>query len=1096
MTRRPQAPVDLISREVDRQTVATRRAHASIEQIARPAGRGRWVPQLAGTVVGLMATVAFLSAMIPPFRRLVETPRSYVDDYLFPLPGTSLSWAVVLGLLAVALAWRKRIAWVIVVAYLVFSASVDLVIVLAAHRPAHPRYHHTHAAIGLVVDVVLLTILLLSYRQFYTRVRRGAPLTALGVLIGGLAVGVGLGWLLVTLVPGELKSNERLPYVFNHVVAYSSIDLKVFDGHHTHAPVNWVLGLFGAIALIAAAVVLLRSQRIDAMITHDDERLIRALLTAYGDDSLGYFSTRRDKAVVFAPDGRAAITYRTEMGCAVVGGDPVGDRASWPEVIADFLLLCEVYGWHPAVLGASEAGAREYAAAGLRVFNIGDEAILNTADLSLSGPQMKSVRASVTKVRRLGVTSRIRRMAELTPAEAAEVDARAAAWRDTDEERGFAMALGRVGDPADGQCLLVEAVENEGGPNERVIGMLSFAPWGRNGVSLDLMRRDRNGPNGVVEFMVGELATKAEKVGVARVSLNFAVFREFFEQGDRIGIGPVTHAVHGVLRFSSKFFQVESLYRANAKYLPIWVPRFVCFSDPREIPRIGMAIMVAEGFVRFPGDGRRRRHYKYGESSIPAGIDLDVLVASLERSAQDSEIAPVHRSEQVRVRLEKLERLTAAGVDAYPVAERPTHSVAEAREAGPEELVRIAGRITRIRDFGKVTFADLHDWTGEIQLLVQDSTSNDAGLDFAATLDLGDLVEVTGRLGASRTGETSLMVENWRLTAKCLHPLPDKRHGLVDPEARVRQRYLDLAVNPRSRELLVTRSAVVQALRGRLIDEGYLEVETPILQQVHGGANAAPFQTHIKAYHLDLSLRIAPELYLKRLCVGGVEKVFEIGRNFRNEGVDATHNPEFTSLEAYGAHQDYLTMMDLTRELIVAAATAANGTPVVDRTGDDGQTERVDISGPWPVKAVHEAISEAAGVSITPDTPECELRTLCAERGIELRHDWDAGQIVGELYEELVEPFTTFPTFYKDFPTSTSPLTRQHRVDPRLAERWDLVAWGMELGTAYSELTDPLEQRRRLTEQSLRASGYDPEAMSLDEDFLTALEYGMPPTGG
>jgi lysyl-tRNA synthetase class 2 len=260
---------------------------------------------------------------------------------------------------------------------------------------------------------------------------------------------------------------------------------------------------------------------------------------------------------------------------------------------------------------------------------------------------------------------------------------------------------------------------------------------------------------------------------------------------------------------------------------------------------------------------------------------------------------------------------------------------------------------------------------------------------------------------------------------------------------------------------------------------------------VHGRAFAPPFVTHINAYDTELFLRIAPELFLKRLGVGGLGKIFELNRNFRNEGADATHNPEFTSVEAYQPYADYHVMRDLTRELLLETAVAVFGKPVVQRDG-----EELDISGDWPVVSVHEAVSRATGTDLDSGTPVDRVREICAEHGIKAGFELTAGELVLELYDELVEPRTTLPTFYTDFPLETSPLTRGHRTDPRLAERWDLVAFGAEIGTAYSELVDPVEQRRRLTEQSLKAAAGDPEAMSLDEDFLTALEYAMPPTGG
>ncbi len=447
--------------------------------------------------------------------------------------------------------------------------------------------------------------------------------------------------------------------------------------------------------------------------------------------------------------------------------------------------------------------------------------------------------------------------------------------------------------------------------------------------------------------------------------------------------------------------------------------------------------------------------------------------------------------------MDKVQRLETAGVDVYPVAYPPTHTVAAARRSPKGTTVRVCGRLLRIRDYGGVIFAVLRDWSDDIQLVIdRGRVGADRAADFDQYFDLGDLIEVSGQVGHSRRGELSLLAQDWRMIGKCLHPLPDKWKGLADPEARVRRRYVDMAVNTEAREVLAKRSAVVRSLRDTLHRWGFLEVETPVLQQVHGGANAAPFTTHINAYDLDLYLRIAPELYLKRLCVGGMEKVFELGRVFRNEGVDFSHNPEFTILEAYEAHSDYERMMHACRQLIQEAAVAANGRCVALRPGPDGALTEVDISGDWPVKTVHGAISAAIGETIGPDTDVERLRTLCDKADVPYQFGWDAGQLVLEMYEHLVEDCTEEPTFYIDFPTSVSPLTRAHRNIPGVAERWDLVAWGVELGTAYSELTDPIEQRRRLTEQSLLAAGGDPEAMELDEDFLQALEFAMPPTGG
>jgi lysyl-tRNA synthetase class 2 len=336
-----------------------------------------------------------------------------------------------------------------------------------------------------------------------------------------------------------------------------------------------------------------------------------------------------------------------------------------------------------------------------------------------------------------------------------------------------------------------------------------------------------------------------------------------------------------------------------------------------------------------------------------------------------------------------------------------------------------------------------------------------------------------------------VLAGDWQLTSKALRPLPDKHHGLTDPEARVRQRYVDLVVNASSRQMVRDRAAVVRSLRDTFHARGFVEVETPQLQVVHGGAAARPFRTHVNALDLDVTLRIALELYLKRAVVGGIDKVFEIGKNFRNEGIDSTHFPEFTMEEFYEAYGDYDTVAELTRELVLDAARAIGRTVVPDGHGGE-----IDLEAPWRSATLHALVSEAVGEQVDPGTPRERLVALAERHDVALQPAWDDGEIVLELFEQLVEHTLLQPTFVRDYPVSVRPLARDHRDDPRLAEAWDLVVAGVELATGYSELVDPVEQRRRLTEQSVKAAGGDPEAMQLDEDFLRALEHGMPPTGG
>lgn len=1064
-----------------------------------PSGIFKNAPRYASWVIGVFAAISLISSISLVFRHITKVPRGYVDNYIISAPDTSFAWAFVLALLAFALASRKRIAWWITVGYILLFGTANVVYLFEpiASDNGVNTVVRINIFIGLVFQLAALAYLITSYRQFHTKVRRGALWRAAGVLLGGLVIATLIGWGLVEIWPRNLTQSQRLPYVINHVVTFGSVDISTdFDSHRTYAPVETVLGFLAALALIAATLILFRSQRSNNSMTPEDERLIRLLVDGYsGDDSLAFFSTRHDKAVVFAPNGRAAITYRVEVGTAMAGGDPVGDKKYWPDAIAEFLKVCDKYGWHPGAIGVSVTGAGVWDAAGFTTLNIGDEAIVHSRGYNLNGPDMKAVRQSVARTKRAGITIRIARHEDLSADQMDAMIGRADAWRDTDEERGFSMALGRLGDPKDGRSILVEAVQEAGTDNEKVVGMLSFVPWGTTGASLDVMRRDHDSINGLVETMVTEFAENAESFGILYISMNFAAFRVVFEEGGQVGAGPIMRAMYGALTFASKYVQMESLYKSNAKYQPEWVPRFLCFEDGRTIPRVGLAAVVNEGFVKLPKFGGSAGNFTGDASSVPDGVDVEAIAAEIVRQEKAEHRGP-RRPEQVRVRLAKLEQLTAAGIDPYPPAYPPTHTIAAAIACPEGTTGRIAGRVIRMRDFGKVVFCDVRDWSGDMQVLVDVSALRRDTLDLAGTVDLGDLIEVSGVVGRSRKGELSLLAKDWRMLGKCLHPLPDKWSGLTDPEARVRQRYVDLTINPRARELMRVHSAIVKSMRDYLGGRDYMEVETPILQQIHGGANAAPFRTHINAYDLDLYLRIAPELYLKRLCVGGLERVFEIGRNFRNEGVDFKHNPEFTSLEAYEAHSDYDRMLHLTREMIQNAAVAAHGEQVVYIEGKNGEIEKVDISGEWPVKTLHGAVSEAINEDVTPYSDVDTLKALCDKHEIAYRNDWDAGQVALEMYEHLVEDQTTFPTFYKDFPTSVSPLTRQHRTIPGVTERWDLVAWGVELGTAYTELTDPVEQRRRLTEQSLLAAGGDPEAMELDEDFLQALEHGMFPTGG
>ena len=461
-------------------------------------------------------------------------------------------------------------------------------------------------------------------------------------------------------------------------------------------------------------------------------------------------------------------------------------------------------------------------------------------------------------------------------------------------------------------------------------------------------------------------------------------------------------------------------------------------------------------------------------------------------------------SEQTAIRKEKRQRLLDSGQEAYPADLSRSHSLADIRagwghlEAGVEtqDVVTTGGRVVFIRNTGKLAFATLQDGftadnNGErLQVMLSLAEGGAESLArWKSDVDLGDFGWVTGRVIASRRGELSVMANDWRMASKALRPLP-VLHKDLSEEARVRRRYVDLIVRDEAREMVRNRSAITRAVRDALYDRGYLEVETPILQLVHGGAAARPFETHINAFDIDMSLRIALELHLKRTMVGGADKVFELGRVFRNEGIDSSHSAEFTMLEAYMAWGDQTTIANLIKDVVLAAADAFGSRQIETPKGI------IDLDGEWTWLKFFPALSERLGRTITVDTPLAELQELADANEIEFDPKWGAGKLAMELFGDLVEPALLQPTFVYDYPSIAQPLARPHRTDPGKVEAWDLIIGGVERGTGFTELVDPVVQREVLVAQSLQAAAGDPEAMQLDTDFVEALEYGVPPMGG
>ena len=468
-----------------------------------------------------------------------------------------------------------------------------------------------------------------------------------------------------------------------------------------------------------------------------------------------------------------------------------------------------------------------------------------------------------------------------------------------------------------------------------------------------------------------------------------------------------------------------------------------------------------------------------------------------------TENAPIEEDlpEQLRIRREKRASLLVDGTEPYPVSVPRTKSLKEIREkyTGLEidvatgDIESLTGRIIFKRDTGKLCFATLREGDGtELQAMFSLDKVGETSLDaWKSEIDLGDIVSVTGEIITSKRGELSILANSWKLAAKSLRPLPND-HKPMSEETRVRMRYVDLIVRPEARTNARMRPAVMRSLRETFHSRDYLEVETPMLQVQHGGAAARPFKTLSNAYDMELFLRIAPELFLKRCVVGGIERVFEINRNFRNEGADSSHSPEFAMIESYEAYADWRTKADLARALVQNASMAIFGSHVAKH--HDGRES--DLGGTWKEISLYDAISDGVGESVTALTPHEELKKIATKLGIKMDPNWITGKLAEEIFEHVTAGKLTEPTFVMGFPIDNAPLVRAHRELPGVVEKWDLYVDGFELATGYSELIDPVIQRERLVEQARLGAKGDVEAMSVDEDFLRAMEFGMPPMGG
>ncbi|MFF4352239.1 phosphatidylglycerol lysyltransferase domain-containing protein [Streptomyces sp. NPDC001530] len=553
----------------------------------------------AAFAVWYLRAVAFINFLSAVWVSLGQDVRRHnTENYFTPyLLTAGFASGVFTMFLAITMRRRKRAAWIL---NFVLSGLFLLLFAVAMAFPEIRQYAQNW--ISLVLTAAFVASLVVGRREFYAKGDRSNPKLAAAVAVGGLLVTSLLAALLVTVTNHAHGANrstflDRWRYGTLRLVSVAADDSH-FPGIATPNWVNVAINVLSTVLVLAVFYAAFRSRRAVDPLTEDDEKRLRALLERNGDrDSLGYFALRREKSVVWSPTGKAVVAYRVVGGVSLASGDPIGDPEAWPGAIEPWLAEARAHGWIPAVMGASEEAGTIYSRHGLDALELGDEAIVETAEFTLEGRAMRTVRQAYNRVKRAGYQVRIRRHEDIAADEMAYLLKRADDWRDGATERGFSMALGRLGDPDDGQCVMLECTDAQG----ELRAVLSFVPWGPHGLSLDLMRRDRDSENGLMEFMVIELLRRAREIEITQVSLNFAMFRSVFERGARLGAGPVLRLWRSLLSFFSRWWQIESLYRANAKYRPIWEPRFLLFEKSADLLRIGVASARAEGFLEAPG---------------------------------------------------------------------------------------------------------------------------------------------------------------------------------------------------------------------------------------------------------------------------------------------------------------------------------------------------------------------------------------------------------------------------------------------------------------------------------------------------------------
>ena len=1071
---------------------------------ARP-DHGARVAQLAATLTFLAGVINLVSAAMPAERSRLRAVRFLTPEVLSNSAVIAVAaLGVALILIAGGLRRRNRIAWVVVIVVLAASAFFHLVKGLDL--------------IEVVIQAALAGWLAGQGRYFTGR---------LGPRERRRVVGPAIGVVVITLLYGLLGIWSNEPGLIGQVGLWSAVKdvAKMAVGMGSDLPLR---GRFAqvfppsvaALFYVGVLLVLIRALAPRRRVASDPGPTAEELVAS--DDSLAYFATRDDRLTV--RDGAGLVSYGVAGAVALGAGDPLGPPASWPGAIRAFLDQASRQGRVPAVIGCSENAVEAYERAGLHRIYLGDEAVLELAGFDIEARSRQHARRGWNRGNRDGLEAEVRRSGTLDEATVAELTGLSDRWRGGAAERGFSMSLGRLFDPRDGNSVVVIARDRAG----KLAGFLNLVPWDGDGASLDVMRRDKAAPSIINEFLIVEAARQLPTLGVTRLSLNFAFLRGLITAADMSGASLWARVQAWFLRKASRWFQIESLYLFNQKFGPDWVPRYCAIQSMEDLPRVALAMGRAEGFVESPVRLPWRRRPtgtpfagSAGEADVvprstvarpatlvvTAGGLTSVPAAPPATSRPAGTAAPMRPAPQVRTepsrlakaRRTKLSQMREDGIDPYPVGFTRTATLAEVRDRwdtltpGEEttDEVRVAGRIMLRHAVGGLTFWTIRQGCDQLQVMLDRDVLGPDAYRQAGRYDPGDWVGADGIVVRTRRGELSVKATTVVLLTKSLRPLPDKWRGLTDVEVRSRQRELDLTMNPATHRTFALRSTVLETLRRSMAARHYVEVETPILQVQPGGATARPFITHHNAYDIDLYARVASELYLKRLLVGGMDRVFDLGPMFRNEGVDTRHNPEFTMLESNEAFADYRDMMRLCQDLFREAA-AAVGPMTVDYQG-----KQIDIGTDWRQVTMLDAVAGHLHVpDLSYEWPVERIRELCDQHHVPWEPDWGTGKLVDGLYDELVEASIVQPTFIINHPKEISPLAHPHRDDPFVTERFELVIAGREYANAYSELTDPVDQRARMEAQALAKAGGDEEAMVVDETYLRALELGLPPNAG